>query len=172
MTQQIINNGIVLYRLGINRDEVENISKILDLTPELKAVLTNPVIPIERRINIIEKVFSKADASDKMISFLKKMCRLGYSDSLKDIFEAYYQYWDKCNHILRAKLVSATLASDELVSDAKKLLSDKYKGYKVELEKVVDSKLIGGYKIIACNNEYDRSYYGRLSQLERKLSRR
>mgnify|MGYP002514083247 CR=1 FL=1 len=91
MTQQIINNGIVLYRLGINRDEVENISKILDLTPELKAVLTNPVIPIERRINIIEKVFSKADASDKMISFLKKMCRLGYSDSLKDIFEAFWK---------------------------------------------------------------------------------
>ena len=40
-------------------------------------------------------------------NFMKMMCRIGEIGQITDIFNCYYEYWDKMNHILHAKLIYA-----------------------------------------------------------------
>ena len=42
----------------------------------------------------------------------------------------------------------------------------------ISLTQKVDETLLGGYVIKTLNTEYDRSYEGKLRELERKLTRR
>ena len=100
------------------------------------------------------------------------MVKLGYAADMNEIFEAYYRYWDEKNHIIRAELISAEAATDEEANDAKALLQSKYPEYEISLTQKVDETLLGGYVIKTLNTEYDRSYEGKLRELERKLTRR
>ena len=79
---------------------------------------------------------------------------------------------DEKNHIIRAELISAEAATDEEAHDAKALLQSKYPEYEISLTQKVDETLLGGYVIKTLNTEYDRSYEGKLRELERKLTRR
>jgi F-type H+-transporting ATPase subunit delta len=62
--------------------------------------------------------------------------------------------------------------TDEEANDAKALLQSKYPEYEISLTQKVDETLLGGYVIKTLNTEYDRSYEGKLRELERKLTRR
>ena len=64
------------------------------------------------------------------------------------------------------------IATDEEAKDAKALLQSKYPEYEISLTQRVDETLLGGYVIKTLNTEYDRSYEGKLRELERKLTRR
>lgn len=172
MTQAALNNAIVLYRLAIERQDVEDAQKIYFMTPKFQEILENPTIPLDKKYEIVEKVYKLEKTKKPMIDFIKMMCKLGYAGQMKDIFEAYYKYWDEKNHILRAKLISAVPATNEEVEDAYKLLQSKYPNDKISMTQSVDETLLGGYIIKILNEEYDRSYEGRIRQLERKLIRR
>ena len=152
MTQAAVNNAIVLYRLAVERRDVEEAQRVYFVTEKLAQTLANTLIPLTKKYDIIEK--------------------LGYAAEMNEIFEAYYRYWDEKNHIIRAELISAEAATDEEANDAKALLQSKYPEYEISLTQKVDETLLGGYVIKTLNTEYDRSYEGKLRELERKLTRR
>lgn len=169
MTQEAINNAIVLYRLKIERAEVEKADEIFFIEPQLQKVLASPVVSNDKKNSIIDKVYKDAGLSKNLTGFIKMMCKLGFAVDFRDIFDAYYKYDDEANKILRASLISAEPASDELVENAKKILADKYPEYKIVLTKDVDESLLGGYVIKLQGIEIDKSYEGMLRQLERKI---
>ena len=172
MTQAAVNNAIVLYRLSVKREDVENAQKLFFTAPQLQDVLENPTVSLAKKYEIIEKVFALENTPDVIVNFMKMMCRLGHCSDMKDIFESYYKNWDEQNHILRAQLISAAEPTDEEISQAKQLLQNKYPKEQIDLTEKVDESLLGGYVIKALHEEYDRSYEGRLRQLERKLTGR
>lgn len=172
MTQAAVNNAKVLYQLSVERQDVERAQELFFVTPKLQEMLENPTIPIAKKYDIIEKVFGLEETPKVLKDFVKTMCRLGNIGQMHDIFEAFYRYHDRQNHILRAELVSAEAASGEDVKEAQELLQSKYPNEKIYLTQKVDESLLGGYVIRTLNKEYDRSYEGRLRQLERKLTRR
>lgn len=172
MTQSAINNAKVLYQLSVERQDVENAQKLFFVTPKLQETLENPTIPMSKKYGIIEKVFELEKIPKPVKDFIKMMCRLGYIGQMQDIFEAFYRYHDSKNHILRAELISAVEATDDEAADAQELLQSKYPDEIIYLTRKVDESLLGGYMIRTLHKEYDRSYEGRLRQLERKLIRR
>ena len=172
MTQELVNNAIVLHRLSVSREDVEKADEIFFTTSELQKVLDSPVVVQKKKETVIEKIYQDAGISDKLTGFIKMMCRLGYAADMRDIFDAYYRKWDDANKVLRANLVSAAPASEELIQSAEDILAKKYPEYKVVLTKEVDESLIGGYVIKLLNKEIDRSYEGKIRQLERKLTGR
>ncbi len=172
MTQSAINHAKVLYQLSVERQDVENAQKLFFVTPRLQETLENPTISLAKKYDIIEKVFALENTPKKLKDFIKMMCRLGLIGQMHDIFEAFYLYHDNQNHILRAELISASKATEEEAEDARKLLQNKYPDENIYLTQKVDESLLGGYMIRTLHKEYDRSYEGRLRQLERKLTRR
>ena len=172
MTQAAINNAKVLYRLSVDRADVKKAEELFFLTPELQKTLENPTIPAEKKYEIIERVFALEKLPKVLTDYVKTMCRLGNCAEMRDIFEAFYQYWDEKNHILRAEFISAGTPVEAEVQEALNLLKRKYPEETIELTKKVDASLLGGYVIRVLHKEYDRSYEGRLCQLERKLTGR
>ena len=169
MTQAAVNNAIVLYRLAVERRDVEEAQRVYFVTEKLAQTLANPLILLTKKYDIIEKVYG-FESEPKLI--IKEMVKLGYAAEMNEIFEAYYRYWDEKNHIIRAELISAEAATDEEAKDAKALLQSKYPEYEISLTQRVGETLLGGYVIKTLNTEYDRSYEGKLRELERKLTRR
>ena len=174
MTQAAVNNAIVLHRLSVSREDVRRADELYSKTSELQKIqtLANPLIPLTQKYDIIEKVYGFESEPKLITSFIKEMVKLGYATEMNEIFEAYYRYWDEKNHIIRAELISAEAATDEEANDAKALLQSKYPEYEISLTQKVDETLLGGYVIKTLNTEYDRSYEGKLRELERKLTRR
>ena len=170
--QAAVNNAIVLYRLAVERRDVEEAQRVYFVTEKLAQTLANPLIPLTKKYDIIEKVYGFESEPKLITSFIKEMVKLGYAAEMNEIFEAYYRYWDEKNHIIRAELISAEAATDEEANDAKALLQSKYPEYEISLTQKVDETLLGGYVIKTLNTEYDRSYEGKLRELERKLTRR
>lgn len=172
MTQEAVNNAKVLYRLGATRQEADTLRKLYELTPELLKVLTSPVISIHKKDAIIEKVYQNAGLSKVLVNYTKVMCRLGYIEEISDILEAFYLYWDRQNHILRAELTCVGTPKPQEEAEARKILTEKYPDCEIVLTEKEDESLLGGYVIKVRHKEYDRSYEGRLRQLERKLTGR
>lgn len=113
------------------------------------------------------------DTKELMKNFIKEMCKLGYCDEMRDIFDSYYRIDDEANHILKAELISADSSDeDDNAKQAQDFLKSRYPDYTIELTKTVDADLLGGYVIRAHHKEYDRSFEGRFCQLERKLTGR
>lgn len=172
MTQAAVNNAIVLYRLAVERCDVEEAQRVYFVTEKLAGTLSNPLVPLATKYDIIEKVYGFENEPKLITNFIKEMVKLGYASEMNDIFEAYYKYWDEKNHILRAELISAKPATEKEAEDAKALLQSKYPEYEISMTQKVDESLLGGYVIKTLNKEYDRSYEGKLRELERKLTRR
>ena len=131
MTQAAVNNAKVLYRLSAKREDVEKAEQLFFLTPELQKTLENPTIPNAKKYEIIERVFALEGLPEVITNFVKMMCRIGYCDEMRDIYKAFYQYWDKENHILRAEFISAGEPVKEEVEEAEQLLQSKYPEEKI-----------------------------------------
>lgn len=68
--------------------------------------------------------------------------------------------------------VDAIARQPEEEAEARKILAEKYPDCEIVLTEKEDENLLGGYIIKVHHKEYDRSYEGRLRQLERKLTGR
>lgn len=121
---------------------------------------------------MIEEIYQDAGLSKVLVNYTKVMCRLGYIEEISDILEAFYLYWDRQNHILRAELTCAGTPKPQEEAEARKILTEKYPDCEIVLTEKEDESLLGGYVIKVHHKEYDRSYEGRLRQLERKLTGR
>ena len=71
-----------------------------------------------------------------------------------------------------AELTCAGTPQPEEEAEARKILAEKYPDCEIVLTEKEDENLLGGYIIKVHHKEYDRSYEGRLRQLERKLTGR
>ncbi len=172
MMQQAMNNAKVLYQLSLSREDVEKADQLYHMEPELRKVLTNPVIPYENKEKIIDHIFSLDDLPEKFKNFLKVICAHGQIDELDDIFKAYYDYWDEKHDILRAELFYADRPEEKEIERAEKFLMGKYPDKKIVVAEKTDSNLLGGLLIRIGHEEYDWSYNGLLNQLEKKLTGR
>ena len=156
MTQKAVNNAKVLYRLNISRSDVEETHKIFTKAPFLLETLTNPVVSEEAKEVVLDKIARQS----------------GEIGQITDIFNCYYEYWDKMNHILHAKVIYADDKAKEEKEAIQKQLESIYPDEKVVLSEETDASLLGGYVVRVGYEEYDHSYEGKLRRLERKLTGR
>ena len=171
MTQKAVNNAKVLYRLNISRSDVEETHKIFTKAPFLLETLTNPVVSEEAKEVVLDKIARQSGMPELLENFMKMMCRIGEIGQITDIFNCYYEYWDKMNHILHAKVIYADDKAKEEKEAIQKQLESIYPDEKVVLSEETDASLLGGYVVRVGYEEYDHSYEGKLRRLERKINR-
>lgn len=86
MTQAAVNNAIVLYRLAVERRDVEEAQRVYFVTEKLAQTLANPLIPLTKKYDIIEKVYGFESEPKLITSFIKEMVKLGYAAEMNEIF--------------------------------------------------------------------------------------
>ena len=135
--------------------------------PEVAAVLTNPTIDVEKRMELISAAPHVVDAeATNLAKLLIESDRVREIDGIVEDFE---RLADAAAGRVRATATSAVELShaerDRLAEELSKRL-----GEEVRLEVVVDPRIVGGLKLQYGDRLVDASVATKLQQLRRRLA--
>jgi F-type H+/Na+-transporting ATPase subunit alpha len=167
MNQTAIDYVQMLLDLSVSKEIVKQTADIFAALPQIRMDFTNPVISVEKKHVIIEKVFSK-----QIRDFLKILCDNENFDLLDEIFAAYKEQSEENRDILNVTISYVTLPDDAQLTKIKDFLAKKYNASieKIEIELKEEPELLGGFIIRAGNQQFDWSMRGRLEQMKQQLT--
>ena len=136
-------------------DQLNLIKDILNQSADLSEVLVNPIISVENKKEILEKVFLN-EIDTKILNFLKILIDKNRFFAFGDIFEVFNKSIDKLNNIKRVQVVSAVVMTEDLKSKLKSKLETKLQA-NVMIESQIDAGIIAGLVIKIEDNIIDMS---------------
>lgn len=174
------------------RDALEYLRHFSDTvysSAKLSDFLKMSIIPIEKRINVIDellsnekdlyiKKFVRKDIADKLIGtgnnllkeFVKYMLKKGRLELLSEVLEIFEEIVNKKENRLKAAVFSAVKLSGSEKEELKKALEAKFKKT-IDFEFNVNEKLMAGIVVKIDDVVYDGSVNTYLNNLKRKLLR-
>lgn len=147
------------------RKDVEQFVSVLKSNLELQAVLKNPIINHDKKINILTALFGdKFEAT--LISFFKIMINKGRAEILYGTAQEFINAYNIYKGIVIAKVTSAAALSEENQRILQQLIKEST-GNEVIIERKVNPELIGGFVVTIGDKQIDASLAGRLNKLDR-----
>ncbi|WP_316735058.1 ATP synthase F1 subunit delta [Pedobacter aquatilis] len=143
--------------------------KAVDETPELEAILKNPIVPLDKKTGILNGVF--ADKVSKLtIAYFKIVVSKGRSAILFATAQQFIEQYNKLNGIVTADVTSATVlsaaAKEEIVAIVKRELCAR----QVIINEKVNEKLIGGFILKVGDKQFDASIASGLNKLKKEFA--
>ncbi len=165
MTKAIRNYAREMLDLGIHWEEVAAAHSLLQAIPVLQAQLDDPTVSLEKKINIINRMFPSG-----IRNFVKLLCENGELHHFNEIVEVYDVERHKRSNTMRVVLQYVTPPTEAQLVGIKKFVIDNYPGRQFSLETQEEPSLGGGFRLTVGGKEYDWSNAGRMAQLKEKLS--
>lgn len=166
MTQQAISYAQTLRKTDVSGEILQDVIDILDTVPQIQEEFENPMVGIERKHLIIDKVFP-----EEIRNFLKILCDNNEFELFKDIVEE----WEKIgqtteNSVNRAQLIYVTAPSQQQLTGIRKFLAKEFHNENMQLETKQDASLKSGFILRVGTKEYDWSEQGRIEQLKEQMA--
>ena len=166
MTQQAISYAQTLRKTDVSGEILQDVIDILDTVPQIQEEFENPMVGIERKHLIIDKVFP-----GEIRNFLKILCDNNEFDLFKDIVEE----WEKIgqtteNSVNKAQLIYVTAPSQQQLTGIRKFLAKEFHNENMQLETKQDASLKSGFILRVGTKEYDWSEQGRIEQLKEQMA--
>ena len=150
--------------------EMADMVELLNQTPELESVLTNPAIDSDSRQKVLDAILEKAGLSPMVNNFLRLLMERKRIDELRNIDTVYSRLTDEVKGITRAEVLSATPLNDEDQARLKSVLQ-KMAGTDVKIEVQQEANLIGGVVARIGDLVLDGSVKTQLESLKDSLRR-
>ncbi|MEO3405368.1 ATP synthase F1 subunit delta [Mucilaginibacter sp. CAU 1740] len=142
--------------------------KTLKGSPELVAVLANPIISQSKKVKILDEIFA-GKVNKVTTAFFKLMVNKGRGEVLFATAGEYINLYNVKNHITKAKVTSATTLSDAnkatLVAELQAAI-----GGTVVLETKTDAALIGGFVLNVGDRQVDTSIAASLKKMKKEFA--
>jgi F-type H+-transporting ATPase subunit delta len=151
---------------AVNADMLQFVS-VCDANRDLNLLLSNPIIPSDKKLSILKAVFSSA--SKLSTAFFEIITRKGREGNLPAIAKEFVDQFKKSKGIETAVVTSAITLDEQLRKQVYQLVKDSVKS-EIELVEKVDNKLIGGFVIRIGDKQYDASVSSELRRLTRDFS--
>lgn len=166
-----------LIDIAEEQKALEAVNKDMDLlvhtikaNPQLNAVLANPIIYHDKKIKIIDAIFS-GKVSAVTIAFLNLMVNKGRAEIIYPAALEFVNQYDIKKNITKATVVSAA----ELSAANKKTIIAEIEALtkgSVKLTAKVDPSLIGGFVLTVGDKQVDTSISSSLARLKRDFAHR
>jgi F-type H+-transporting ATPase subunit delta len=137
-------------------------------SPEFVTLLKSPVISGDKKDTIIAAV-SAGKTGELTASFNRLMVRKGRETYLPEIVNAFIEQYKTFKGIHSVKLTTATPVSEELKSAIINQVQSSTDMKHVELEAIVDEKLIGGFVLEAGGKLVDASIAYDLKEIRKQF---
>jgi len=164
-----------LYDFSLEMGNLENvyhdirqIEKIVTAHKELKNILESPIVPKDKKQNIIKEIFQK-EVNETTFRFFILIIKKNRIPQLLMICRQFIKIYYKNHHIKEAFITSAQPLSEEKVDYLKNYL-EKDAPYTVVLHLTVDPKIIGGIIIKIDDRYYDASIQTKINKLKMEFS--
>lgn len=145
------------------------ISETVSSSRDLKVLLNNPIIKVDKKRAIIAILFSKS-TSQITQSFFDLISSTHREGILGDIANSFIEEYRIYNKIISVEITSAVkLAQNQLDEIVKLIVTDK--SLKVETIEKVDPTLVGGFIVRMGDQQIDSSVTRKLNSLKLQLSK-
>lgn len=167
MIQISINYAIVLYQLGVSKEDIRYSKELFEAADALYESLASPVVTLHEKYVVIDRLFPES-----MRAFFKVLCRNQSVSLIDEIFQAYRDYADEQENVLRAKLFYVEKPQEKQVEGLTAYLSKRFHKNKVVFEYIHEPELLAGFVIEAGGIRIDESVAGKLTRMKQKLVKR
>ena len=174
MTQAARVYGESMYELALSEglsgeilEEMKVIRRLFQENPDYVHLLSEPSIPRNERIDLIETAFGK-QAERYLVNFIKLLCEKNLLREFGGCCDEYLRRYNQDNGIAEATATSAVPLT-EAQAEALKQKLEKLSGKKISLSLKTNPSLLGGVRVELEGKELDGTVKGRLDGLSRKL---
>ena len=137
---------------------------ILKAVPELSESLSNPAESLEKRCDVIDRVFPT-----ELRVFLKGICRDESADLLPEILAVYAERKPEQSAAVTAELQYVTAPSDKQLAGFNRFIEQRFGAKAQNLFLRENPELKSGFKLTVNGEEFDWSEAGRIRQLKARL---
>ena len=168
MLQKVSDYAQQLYKMHVPNSEIEETSRIFEVLPETASQLSDPTVPLENRLAIIDSIFPT-----EVRDILKVLCQNGLLSSWMDIADEYQRISEEESTKLSVRLRYVTKPEEEQLKRIRTFVYNKYHTRNIEMRLEEDASLGGGFMLEVGNDQYDWSTKGRRQQfLDEVMSKR
>lgn len=154
-------------RAVILRNELQSVVDALGQTPQMKAILDQPLLTEERKKAAIDTMFGKTFSKDT-IGFLKLLVDKRRIDLLPEVNEEFSRLVRTQQNIEFATAISAVPLTPQETQALERTLEART-GKDIELKTEVDPALMGGVLVRIGDTVLDGSVRGNLERLREHL---
>lgn len=152
------------------KSDLDSFLAVLKATPELRAVLKNPIISPDKKFSIIKEVFGPS-VQEIVISFFKIVISKGRAEVLYETAKEFVNGYNRINGVIKASVVSAAQLTEENKAEVKRVVEQATQK-KVILETRVEPDLIGGFVLTVGDKQFDASISSSLSKLKKEFTQK
>jgi len=152
------------------KSDLDSFLAVLKATPELRAVLKNPIISPDKKFSIIKEVFGPS-VQEIVISFFKIVISKGRAEVLYETAKEFVNGYNKINGVIKASVVSAVQLTEENKAEVKRVVEQATQK-KVVLETRIEPDLIGGFVLKVGDKQFDASISSSLSKLKKEFTQK
>lgn len=135
--------------------DLDIIASVFTENVELRQVIANPFVSNERKMAIFNGLFEK-HVSEMTMNFLKVIVDKKREDQIQYIAEQYAELYLNHNNIVIVKVTSAVPLDEPTLQRIAEKMKDKTTK-KIQVENVINKKIIGGFIINMDDYQYDAS---------------
>ena len=165
-----------LIDLGKNNDlsyvaiatDLAAIQLILNRSKDLYDALTNPLVNVDDKENIIDSVFVK-DVDELIINFLKLLVERNRFNLIYDVIAKFNLLLDDVNNVARVEVVSAVSLNENEKNIILEKLSQKISDKQISVKYSVDESIIAGLVFKLGDDVLDTSVSHRLEELQKSI---
>ena len=143
--------------------------KVVDETPELEAILNNPIVPLDKKTGILNGIFAEK-VSKLTISFFKIVVSKGHSAILFATAKQFVQQYNLMKGIVTADVTTATALSAEAKEQIVAIVKRELGANQVIVNEKINEKLIGGFILKVGDKQFDASIASSLSKLKKEFA--
>ena len=137
--------------------------------PQLKATICNPMMAKDKKQQLLLTACgdNKSQLSE---AFVKLVLNEDREDILQFMANAYITLYRQHNNVIRGRLITATVVSDDTVSKMKTMVENRTNGT-VEFQTEVNPEIIGGFILDYDTYRMDASVKTKLQTILHKLNK-
>ncbi|RYZ04119.1 MAG: ATP synthase F1 subunit delta [Myxococcales bacterium] len=164
----IFELGVETNQLAAITEQVRRFAQVYASSAELRAVLENPVVELEKREAILADVAARLSLSGHGLNLIRLLSSRKKLRVVPDIARRLDRFSDEKAGVVRATVTSARPMPDSFYQ---KLVAEleSATARKIVLERKEDPSLIAGFVTRIGDNTIDGSVKGRLTEIERQL---
>jgi F-type H+-transporting ATPase subunit delta len=144
------------------------VGECLEAFPNLESVLSSPRIGQVEKEAIIDRIF-RGRVNDKLLNFLKVLCRRGRIGSLRAVQSRTSELFDEKSGRIRLLVTTPVPLDDQQRQQIADAVGATL-GKSVKIDERVDPKLLGGLLLRIGDQVYDGSILGKINGLRTSVS--